>query len=145
MKAPEYLAKTNYKIVDNASDGIWQYTTGFPGQPMREWLAENPQKQVQFGKFMSGYASDREAWVDIYPTEQILSEIAGNEDTILVDVGGSIGHDAVKLVKKHPETAGHVIVQDRDPVIASAQFPDSIKPMPHDFFGEQPVKGRTKY
>ncbi|KAJ3555091.1 hypothetical protein NM688_g2768 [Phlebia brevispora] len=72
-----------------------------------------------------------------------------SKGSVLVDVGGGIGHESLVVARAHEHT--NVVVQDRGPVISHAtkywesQFPEAVKAgrvkfQAHDFFTPQPVK-----
>ncbi len=73
----------------------------------------------------------------------------GKEDVLLIDVGGSGGHDLIGFHKAHPSMPGRLILQDLPTTIQSldsaALAQQSIKPMGHDFFTPQPVHGAKAY
>ena len=67
---------------------------------------------------------------------------------VLVDVGGGQGQSIVQILNQYKELAAEkMILQDLPAVIELAQkseaLPKGVVKMEHDFFGEQPVKGRS--
>lgn len=113
--------------------------------PFFEHMCQNPEMLKDFNTFMAGNRGGRKHWIDWYPVEsQILSAIPNaDNDTLLVDVGGGKGHDLERFLGKYPQTKGKLILQDLPSTIDSIQLlsPD-IRPMSHDFFTLQPVKGK---
>jgi hypothetical protein len=110
-----------------------------------EFLATNPEYPVRFMNHMAAYHQGRPSWMDagFYPVQERLVKGLDRDAPLLVDVGGSTGHDLAEFRRKHPEVQGQFILQDLPEVIEKAQTlisPD-IKAMEHDFFKEQPVKG----
>ena len=98
---------------------------------------------------MAGYHQGRPSWMDpgFYPVkERLLGGMTANKGEIaIVDVGGGMGHDLVELKKKHPELVGRFILQDLPQVIEQVPQPlEGIEATVHDFYTEQPVKGRWK-
>lgn len=82
-----------------------------------------------------------------YPVKERLLEgmTANKGEVTIVDVGGGMGHDLVELKKKHPELFGRYILQDLPQVIEQIPQPlEGIEATVHDFYTEQPVKGRWK-
>ena len=82
-----------------------------------------------------------------YPVKQRLSDdmTANRGEFAIVDVGGGMAHDFVELKKKHPGLFGRYILQGLPQVIE--QFPQSLEGIEatvHDFYTEQPAKGRWK-
>lgn len=78
-----------------------------------------------------------------YPVQDHLVKGFDRDAPLLVDVGGSTGHDLAEFRRKHPEVQGQFILQDLPEVVEKAQtlISPEIKAMEHDFFKEQPVKG----
>lgn len=68
-----------------------------------------------------------------------------NNKTLLVDVGGSHGHDLVRLLARVPDLpAGCLVLQDLPDVLADAgELDERIVKMPYDFFEPQPVVGES--
>ena len=99
-------------------------------------MAEN------FGKLMSSFRDGRAEFLEVYPfAARILDGWTDKDAKLLVDVGGGLGHDVVKIVEAHPEAKNHVVLQDRPEVVEHAAKPDVMDVMAHDFFEPQPVKG----
>lgn len=83
--------------------------------------------------------------VGFYPVPTLTEGLnIGDNDVLLVDVGGSIGHDLSEFRRKWPDVPGRLILQDLLEPIEKAKtinLSPGIEPMVHDFFTEQPVKG----
>ncbi|KAJ5095481.1 o-methyltransferase [Penicillium alfredii] len=117
-----------------------------------EFLKEQPHVVKQFANHMSTYHLGRPSWMDsgFYPVEEGLvadQDIKG-DDVLLIDIGGSTGHDLSEFSRKWPSVPGRLILQDLPEVVAEAKkmdLPSSIEPMPYNFFTEQPVKGARAY
>ncbi|KAH6851189.1 O-methyltransferase-domain-containing protein [Chaetomium sp. MPI-CAGE-AT-0009] len=65
--------------------------------------------------------------------------------TAFVDVGGNVGHQARRLLERHPHLAGRVVVQDLPETVAAAPAAKGIAFAAHDFFTPQPVRGARYY
>lgn len=112
-----------------------------------ESLEGNPLAVTQFANHMSVYRRGRPCWVDpgFYPVHEQL--VAGHDiekhDVLLVDVGGSAGHDLTEFHQKWPTVPGRLILQDLPEVIDAVKqdLDKSIEPMAYNFFTEEPVKG----
>jgi hypothetical protein len=91
---------------------------------------------------MGGYRQGRPSF---YPIQENL--IAGfdnssNEATLLVDIGGSLGHDCKEFLSKIPDAPGRIVLQDSPIVIGQITDLDAkVERMPYDFYEEQPIKG----
>lgn len=80
-----------------------------------------------------------------YPVPTLTEGLnIGDNDVLLVDIGGSIGHDLLEFRRKWPDVRGRLVLQDRPEIIEKAKTMNlgpRIEPTVHDFFTEQPVKG----
>ena len=114
-----------------------------------EFLNANPNYPNlagQFNNFMSAYHQGRPSWMDdgFYPVADQLIKGAkqGDDEVLLVDVGGGKGHDLQEFRLKWPDAAGRLILQDQQAVLDEiVELESSIERTAHDFFTEQPVKG----
>ncbi|KAL4920630.1 S-adenosyl-L-methionine-dependent methyltransferase [Aspergillus aurantiobrunneus] len=149
LALPAFLEKTNYRNPTSANDTAFQmgYDTemGFFGHVQQE-----PITARRFNNHMGVYAQGRERWMDagFYPVqEQLIQGTAiGADDVLLVDVGGSFGHDLLDFRLKWPSVPGRLVLQDLPEVVSSVgDLHPSIDVMGHDFFTEQPVKGARAY
>ena len=89
-------------------------------------------------------------WCDpgFYPLENLTKDFDGTAyNTILVDVGGGLGHDLQILKEKHPDLPGKLVLQDRQEVISTIEATSlsSFEANPHDFFTPQPIKHAKAY
>jgi hypothetical protein len=96
---------------------------------------------------MGGYRQGRPSWMDdgFFPVqEKLINGFDPTDDgALLVDIGGSFGHDIGEFHRKFPYAPGRLILQDLPVVIDQITSLDSnIERMKYDFFTEQPIKGR---
>ena len=75
---------------------------------------------------------------------------AAKDDVLLVDVGGSSGHDLVSFRSRHPDMTGRLILQDLPEAIEAARAVGQLKKMgieafEHDFFTPEDVCGARVY
>ncbi|KAL1983736.1 hypothetical protein VTN96DRAFT_9992 [Rasamsonia emersonii] len=145
---PEWLRKNGYHAPTENTNTALQL--GFNTDlPFFDYLKTNPIYPMRFMNHMSAYRQGRPSWTDkgFYPVEERL--VNGHEEgtALLVDVGGSTGHDLEEFRRKHPEAKGQLVLQDLPEVIENAKknLHPSINPMVHNFFTEQPVKGARAY
>lgn len=83
-------------------------------------------------------------WLDFYPIEeQLLSGFDSSDpkSVLLVDVGGSVGHEIQAVKKRYPSIPGRMVLQDRPATIERVKAENGMEVMAHDFFTEQPIKG----
>ncbi|OQD66762.1 hypothetical protein PENPOL_c004G05829 [Penicillium polonicum] len=117
-----------------------------------DWVAAIPSHLLHFNSFMSAYRAGKASWFDegFYPVSHRL--ICGFDaeigDALLVDVGGGRGHDVAAFVAMYGNLPGKVVLQDREPVIASVlecAEARAFEVQAYDFFTPQPVKGARAY
>lgn len=104
---------------------------------------------------MSAYRAGKPTWCDpgFYPVSERLVEgfDTGISPTLLVDVGGGLGHDLKELGAKYPYLPGTLLLQDRAEVISSLprsvadQDPVPFEAVVHDFFTPQRVLHARAY
>ncbi|KAK8024422.1 O-methyltransferase- family 2 [Apiospora rasikravindrae] len=105
-----------------------------------------------FNNHMGGYRQGRLPWMapDFVPVQELLVEGAdpSPEAVFMVDVGGGLGHDLLEFHRYHPSVLGKLIVQDLPQVVGSivpSEENNSLTPLAHNFFEEQPIKGARAY
>lgn len=144
----EWANKNDWKTPNNISDGPYQYAFRTTNNLFENHQARPPYGE-QFNLHMGGYHQGRPSWMDegFYPIKENL--VQGFDDSegsaMLVDIGGSVGHDMEELYSKHPDLPGRLISQDLPIVIGQIKKLDKrIEPMAYDFTTEQPVKGKQR-
>ncbi|TDZ41284.1 O-methyltransferase mpaG [Colletotrichum trifolii] len=148
-KFHEFAKKTNYREPHDMLNCPLQY--GYKTTlDCFSHFAANPPYDMQFAQHMGAYRQGRPSWMDdgFYPVkERLLDGLDGAKDSVLlVDVGGSFGHDIDEFRRKHATAKGRLIVQDLPGVINQIDKLDTrIERMGHDFFNEQPIKGARAY
>ncbi|KAJ5961300.1 Winged helix-turn-helix transcription repressor DNA-binding [Penicillium vulpinum] len=149
---PTYFKKNAYRSpTPGGTDGPFQDAHGTDLR-FFDWIVAAPPRLQLFDSFMSVYRAGKANWFEekFYPVSQRLvcgfdAEIS---DGLLVDIGGGRGHDVTAFVALHGDLPGKVVLQDREPVIASIL--DSaegrvFEVQAYDFFTPQPVKGARAY
>lgn len=140
-KLPEYFRQNGYS---NPWDSYRSPFSFAFGQEFWSWLKQNPEQSAVFNGFMASRRQGRPSWFDIYPVERELipSEFnLGDDDVLLIDVGGNQGHDLLNLRAKHTNLPGKFILQDLPTVVDHLVFSDQrVSAMGHNFFEPQPVK-----
>ena len=81
---------------------------------------------------------------DYYPVQERLADGARSDKdaVLLVDVGGSHGHDLEQFHAKHPHIPGRLVLQDTPEVVDQVKASNVFETTAHDFFTPQPVKGK---
>ncbi|KAJ5178356.1 uncharacterized protein N7500_001055 [Penicillium coprophilum] len=145
---PAYLKQAGYVNPSNGKDCAFQrgYQTDLH---FFEYLKENPVIASQFNNHMAFYRQGRPSWMDagFYDVPSLIANV-GQDDVLLVDIGGGLGHDISEFRRKWPDAPGRLVLQDTPELTAQSkkkQLHPSIEPMVHDFFTEQPIKGARAY
>ena len=141
---PEFLAKTDYKSPSDDANCPFQHGLK-TDKPFFAYMDENKRLADAFNNFLIGYAKVSPRWFEYYPIEERLLQ-GEQKGPFLVDVGGGLGHETIRLSAKYSKLPGSLILQDQPSVIAksksSPSFPSSIQAVAHDFFTPQPSEFR---
>jgi hypothetical protein len=119
--------------------------------PFFDWIAATPPQLADFSAFMSAYRAGKANWYDkgFYPVSERLIDgfDTSKNEVLLVDVGGGRGHDVQLFAAQHASHPGKLVLQDREPVIASIEKQEELPfaCQAHDFFTPQPIKGARAY
>jgi hypothetical protein len=144
---PEYFAEKGYKNPSDASNGPCQYAYQTQDHYF-DWYAKRPELQRVFNAVMSqGRMGRGMQWFDFYPVEEKL-RVKSPSDTVLVDIGGGLGHDLINLKNRFPNLEGKLILEDLPHVLAAIEdLPSEIQTTSHDFLKPQPscLKGAKAY
>ena len=143
MPLPDFLAKNNYQNPTDSSHCALNdafHTT----ENLFEWFPKNPEQSEYFNLFITGQRKGRANWLDFYPLkEQLVDGFQGSDDAVmLVDVGGALGHEIHAIKKKYPKIPGKLVLQDLPDTVKQATTIPGMQAMAHDFFTEQPLKGK---
>jgi len=116
------------------------------GDSMFGVLSREPRRKRIFDDYMEArhYSKDPR-WFEIFPAGQELHKGLEDSDNaaLLVDVGGGKGHDIALFRQRFPNLPGKLILQDLPHTFASLPAkPEGISLMEHDFFTDQPIKGK---
>ena len=105
-------------------------------------LKQHPSDMAVFQAVMTVNAASKVPWTDLFPINELF-DVRKPGVPLLVDVGGGAGHDIERLRKSlRQPVPGTLVLQDLAPVVEKAGVHESITVMAHDFFKEQPVKGK---
>ena len=94
---------------------------------------------------MGGRRKEISEWFEIFPISDAFTKSLDQDPraVLLVDVGGSHGHDLIQFKKRYPQLPGRLIVQDLPETLISLHTPSrEIEWMEYDFFHPQPVQGK---
>lgn len=110
------------------------------------WFPHNPDKFAYFQKCMALRRGPEVSWLTVYPLSEQLAASNWADDSkdraVFVNIGGGIGHQCAQFKEKYPDVPGRVILQDLPQSISQALSTPGVENMSHDFFEEQPVKGK---
>ncbi|KAI9898754.1 hypothetical protein N3K66_007114 [Trichothecium roseum] len=141
-------------------DGNYQHAAGTRLNYL-EHVQSQPGDGHRFARHMELCSLGRPGWADgrgFYPVRERLVDgfdgrrldDGGNGDdqgaVLLVDVGGSTGHDLMDLCAAYPDLPGRLVLQDLPVVLKNAgRLDPRIDVVEHDFFTAQPVIGARAY
>ncbi|EWZ38848.1 O-methyltransferase-domain-containing protein [Fusarium oxysporum Fo47] len=142
---PAYLKRTGYKNPTDPNDCNWQFMKGRQ-ENLFQSLGADPVAAREFNDAMESHSKyNLTPWPEVYPTESLITG-AKFDRALVVDVGGSKGHDLTKFHLRHSEIPeGSLVLQDLPDILKELTIPDTIAVCPHDFFTPQPVKGARAY
>ncbi|KAI1471878.1 S-adenosyl-L-methionine-dependent methyltransferase [Daldinia caldariorum] len=145
LSLPSYLGGTGFKNPNDEKDGNFQRVHG-KGSSLYGFVGASPLRSKEFADVMKCHARGSILpWTEVYDTYQIVMG-AKMDRPLVVDVGGSKGHDLEKFHQKYPDIPkGSLVLQDIPEVVEGLTVDPAISVCPHDFFTPQPVKGARAY
>lgn len=148
-KIPEYFREKGYENPQDSASAIFQY-----GQQTNDsffkWIAARPHLQKAFDNHIASHRAGHIGWMHptSYPVDARLAKGSrtSEKDALIVDIGGSLGHDILEFYTMFPHLPGRLILQEQPQVIKQAKangLPQRIELMAHNFFDSQPIKGNS--
>ena len=141
---PAYFKENRYQQ-PTSGNGIYQYVHGLP---LFESLQQDKEAGRQFTSFMGAMRVGETPWFDKYPVVENLGGGAA-EDVLLVDIGGSKGHDLLAFAecKRKLGLVGKLVLEDLPEVLSHAPADsEELQKQAYDFFlTPQPVVGARAY
>lgn len=137
-------------------DGNYQHAAGTTLNYL-EHVQSQPADGHRFARHMELCSLGRAGWADgsgFYPVRERLvdgfdngqggdGDGDGEGAVLLVDVGGSTGHDLMDFCAAYPDLPGRLVLQDLPVVLKNAgRLDPRIDVVEHDFFTAQPVIGK---
>lgn len=146
---PGYLKSTGFRVPADVNDCNMQFCYGKDSN-LFHYVGSNPALAASFNDAMECHSKyNLTPWVDLYPTESILADAAekegGDSRPLVVDIGGSKGHDLKKFLARHPEVpAGSLVLEDLPDILNGVEESlgseqKAVTVQPHDFFKPQPA------
>ncbi|KAI3550525.1 hypothetical protein CSPX01_01575 [Colletotrichum filicis] len=142
-KMPAYFSKTDYTNPQDSSYTVFQYAHRWDGD-LWSYYQAHPKQQEQFSTIQQTISGLHPAWTEIFPVERLM-EGDDAQTALLVDVGGSTGHDVLKFHSIYPETASRLYLEDLGSVVDQAVLPGGVHRVSYDFFTPQPIRGAKAY
>ena len=145
MALPNFLAKSKYENPTDPRDCPFQAAFK-TDEPLFEWFPKHPERLESFNSWMTAQREGRANWLDFFPFEKEVAEgydEGQGEGVIFVDVGGAMGHEIHAVKERYPGLKGKLVLQDLPDTVAQALPVPGMVAEAHDFFTEQPVKGRS--
>ncbi|CAI7664923.1 unnamed protein product, partial [Penicillium discolor] len=109
---PDFLSNSNYKSPIGKL-GAWEFAIG--EYDFFHTISRDESLMQQFHDIMAVQGSRRPEWFELFPVEkQLFHGFDPNmSDVLLVDIGGSRGHELRKLKKNFPHIPGKLILEGR--------------------------------
>lgn len=142
QELPDLLAKLEYRDLTDHVNTAFQVVHKTPLSPFA-WMAEHPEVAADFNEWLAYHRKDRAICWDVYPIELETRGWDFNA-TVLVDIGGNIGHQCAEFKKRFPRVPGHVILEDLEGPISMALSTPGVENKVHDIFKPQPIKGKLR-
>ena len=139
QELPDFLAKIKHQDITDNTNTVHQVAHKSP-LPAFLWFMGNPKAAGNFNEYMLHRRKDQAICWDVFPAEK---ETRGwsPDATVLVDIGGNIGHQCAEFKSKFPKVPGRVVLQDLPGPIEMALSTPGVENMAHDMFKPQPIKG----
>jgi hypothetical protein len=141
---PYFLKQEGFKNPTDVTKSNWQFWKGTSDSFFQD-VGNNPSLASHFHDAMKCHSKyNLTPWTDVY-TDPIV-EVAKPGRALVVDIGGSKGHDLEKFRLRHPDIPeGSLVLQDLPDIVADVKTDPVISVHPYDFFTPQPVKGARIY
>lgn len=142
---PKYMRETKFQNPQGQSAFEFTYQ-----KTLWEHLGVNPDQQRDCAAYMAGRRGGQIRWLDVFPVasqlEGKMSRGSGDDNVLLVDIGGNQGHDLKIFRKRFPDLPGRLILQDLPEAVNKIPAPlEGIEVMPYNFFTPQLVKGMVHW
>ncbi|KAI1426461.1 S-adenosyl-L-methionine-dependent methyltransferase [Xylaria sp. FL1777] len=145
LSLPSFFREAGYNNPRSLMNSNFQRVHG-EGSTFFGFVSSDKILNQQFADAMDCHsAGNFTSWVNLYDTDQVIQDARPGR-ALVVDIGGSKGHDIEKFLQKHPDVPKEsLILQDLPEVLEKFTLPTGITACPYDFFTPQPVKGARVY
>ena len=145
---PAYLRETGYANPTDKDNSPFKYAYK-TDKHYFDWVGEDAQRVVA----LQGHMTFKNSGLQWYEEPEIIRSALGDgvnkEEVLIVDMGGSSGHQLTGFRKAHPSMTGRLVLQDLQSTIdeldKDALLSQGVEATAHDFFTDQPVQGAKAY
>ncbi|KAI0468138.1 S-adenosyl-L-methionine-dependent methyltransferase [Xylaria cf. heliscus] len=146
---PQFLRENKYANMTDPALIPWYQSHG-TADPIFSWINERPEVLKSFMGWMAGQRDGLPTFLSVVDFEAEFARDVEASTPVLVDVGGSMGHQCVAVRRKYPDLVGRVVLQDLPETIEKVRASplpgfEGIEVMAHDFFTPQPLRGARAY
>jgi hypothetical protein len=142
------MKETNYNNPTDKDNSPFKFAFDTPLHYF-EWLSQPEQAEnLNAMKDHMEFKTLGKKWFETIDVADIFNNLSSDENAaLMVDIGGSAGHDIIDFQKANPGLPGKLILQDLPAVIDSLpdSFPEVIQKVAHDMFTPQPIHGAKVY
>ncbi|MCJ1374872.1 hypothetical protein MMC20_006105 [Loxospora ochrophaea] len=143
---PDYLSSIAFRNPSHSEHALFQYYSGTQMNKY-EYMHTQPQQLAMFSAYQAAatevQSNTLQAIINAFLPDDNLQ--TGDDEVLLVDVGGGRGETISKVRNQRPDLPGRIIVQDLPKEIEGRVPAPGIEAMPHDFFTPQPIAGAHVY
>jgi hypothetical protein len=148
---PQFLKETQYRNPRDKNKTAWKYAFNTDQHFFEYVNAPGRESNLEALRNHMDFKTVGQRWFEVPKLTKSLFEnaVPGKTSVMLVDVGGSGGHDIQAFRAAKPTLEGRLILQDLpttiDSLDSNAFSQEGIEIMGHDFFTPQPVHGARIY
>lgn len=121
---------------------IFEYT--HRSRTIFQLLEKNMEQKKSFDDYMKAWRlPNMTPWFEVFPVKSKFANARKNSNAILlVDIAGGLGHEGQSFRQRNPDIPGQCFLQELPLTLNRLEKePEGIKPMEHDFFNPQPLRG----
>lgn len=143
LKTPEYLAQHGYKSPSDPKKTPFAWARRLGEMTWFGYMSQDAKLGQMFARMMRFTSGGGAPWSDgrQFPVKEKLHSVEDPDGVLVVDIAGSYGHDLEWFRNNNPELKGRLILQDLPYIIEKVKL-EGIEAMAHDFYEEQPIKGK---
>lgn len=144
---PDFLKSTDYQNPVDPKNTVIQKAFKQDSLTLFEIMSDKPAAAQGLGVLLNTWADGHEFLQQMYPAQERLVDSfdAKISPVFFVDVGGATGQKAIALKNSLAYVPGKIVVQDLPVYVKQAPNVDGVEFMVHDFYTEQPIKGRYQF